>query len=522
MFVRTTVILSLLVLVKSSGRFPTFSKNENNGKDKIYKCNCNMWQCLQSKQLSCNSTEGCFAHFEREPHISEKYGCLYTYNPEKLNPRCIIVKKANSTTVMSAKICCHTDYCNMPSLIEKYFPKKESEPGENSELLELIFSIFGPIFALVLVLGALYFLQPYIRKAVLKEKKVVSTGECSGGSSWGGCVDPSSGSGSGLPLLVQRSVARQVDLLEIIGKGRYGEVWKGKWHGVYIAVKMFSSVDEQSWVRETQIYQTVMINHDNILSFIASDVATKDSTTRMWLMTHYHPNGSLYDFLNNNTVDAKIMISLAKSAISGITHLHTEINGLNAKPSIAHRDIKSKNILVKNDYTCAIADLGLAVILRKDQNQVDIDTSNNRVGTKRYMAPEVLDETMDPTWFDSYKRVDVYAFGLVLWELSMRTATSNVKAKEYQPPFYDMVPNDPSFEIMKEVVCVEKKRPLFPNEWNSDKLLNGTMAIIKECWSQNSAARLTSLRIDKKLSKLWMDCQSETPMSVVEQGVLAV
>lgn len=46
-----------------------------------------------------------------------------------------------------------------------------------------------------------------------------------------------------------------------------------------------------------------------------------------------------------------------------------------------------------------------------------------------------------------------------------------MKAKEYQPPFYDMVPNDPSFEIMKEVVCVEKKRPLFPNEWNSDKVL---------------------------------------------------
>jgi serine/threonine protein kinase len=222
-------------------------------------------------------------------------------------------------------------------------------------------------------------------------------------------------------VLVQRSVARQVALLEIIGKGRYGEVWKGKWHGGYIAVKMFSSVDEQSWVRETQIYQTVMINHPNVLSFIASDVATKDSTTRMWLITQYHPYGSLYDFLNNNTVDAEIMLSLARSAIAGIMHLHTEIIGMNAKPAIAHRDIKSKNILVKQDFTCAIADLGLAVIHDKAQNQVDIDTKNNRVGTKRYMAPEVLDETMNTTWFESYKRVDVYAFGLVLWELSRRT-----------------------------------------------------------------------------------------------------
>lgn len=313
------------------------------------------------------------------------------------------------------------------------FPAVESD--ESSETVELIFSIFGPVLALFFLLGLLYISRAYISKWLeKKETGIMSPGESSGGSSWDGCVDPSSGSGSGLPLLVQRSVARQVDLLEIIGKGRYGEVWKGKWHGGYIAVKMFSSVDEQSWVRETQIYQTVMLNHDNVLSFIASDVATKDCTTRMWLITQYHPNGSLYDFLNNNTVDAEIMLLLAKSAIAGITHLHTGIFGMNAKPGIAHRDIKSKNILVKQDYTCAIADLGLAVIHRKEQNQVDIDKKNNRVGTKRYMAPEVLDETMDTTWFDAYKRVDVYAFGLVLWELCRRTVTNGKPILEVSDP----------------------------------------------------------------------------------------
>lgn len=47
-----------------------------------------------------------------------------------------------------------------------------------------------------------------------------------------------------------------------------------------------------------------------------------------------------------------------------------------------------------------------------------------------------------------------------------------MKAKEYQPPFYDMVPHDPSFEVMKEVVCVQKKRPAFPNEWSDNKVCN--------------------------------------------------
>lgn len=80
-----------------------------------------------------------------------------------------------------------------------------------------------------------------------------------------------SGSGSGLPLLVQRSIARQITLDETIGKGRFGEVWRGRWRGENVAVKIFSSREERSWFREAEIYQTVMLRHDNILGFIAAD-----------------------------------------------------------------------------------------------------------------------------------------------------------------------------------------------------------------------------------------------------------
>lgn len=61
---------------------------------------------------------------------------------------------------------------------------------------------------------------------------------------------------------------------------------------------------------------------------------------------------------------------------------------LAGKPAIAHRDLKSKNILVKSNGTCAIGDLGLAVRHNVTTDTVDIPL-NNRVGTKRYMAPEV-------------------------------------------------------------------------------------------------------------------------------------
>ncbi|KAA3673359.1 uncharacterized protein DEA37_0011887 [Paragonimus westermani] len=58
-----------------------------------------------------------------------------------------------------------------------------------------------------------------------------------------------SGSGSGVALLVQRTVARQIQLEERIGEGRYGEVWRGVWQCDQVAAKIFSSRDERSWFR---------------------------------------------------------------------------------------------------------------------------------------------------------------------------------------------------------------------------------------------------------------------------------
>lgn len=54
-----------------------------------------------------------------------------------------------------------------------------------------------------------------------------------------------------------------------------------------------------------------------------------------------------------------------------------------------------------------------------DTNEVDIPP-NTRVGTKRYMAPEVLDESLNRNHFQSYIMADMYSFGLILWEVARR------------------------------------------------------------------------------------------------------
>lgn len=77
--------------------------------------------------------------------------------------------------------------------------------------------------------------------------------------------------GPALPLLMQRTLARQINLEELVGAGRYGSVHRGKWREDNVAVKIFSASDERSWFREIDIYQTVCLRHENILGYIAAD-----------------------------------------------------------------------------------------------------------------------------------------------------------------------------------------------------------------------------------------------------------
>ncbi|XP_047425596.1 bone morphogenetic protein receptor, type IBb [Mugil cephalus] len=308
-----------------------------------------------------------------------------------------------------------------------------------------------------------------------------------------------SGSGSGLPLMVQRTIAKQIQMVKQIGKGRYGEVWMGKWRGERVAVKVFFTTEEESWFRETEIYQTFLMRHDNILGFIAADIKGTGSWTQLYLITDYHENGSLYDYLKSNTLDVKALLKLAYSSISGLCHLHTEIYGTQGKPAIAHRDLKSKNILVKKNGSSCIADLGLAVKFNSNTNEVDIP-SNLRVGTKRYMPPEVLDETLKRCK-ESFILADMYSFGLIVWEMTRRCISGGI-VEEYQLPYHDLVPTDPSYEDMREVVCIKKQRPSFANRWSSDECLRQMGKLMSECWAHNPTCRLTALRVKKTLVKM--------------------
>ncbi|XP_030310137.1 activin receptor type-1C isoform X1 [Calypte anna] len=461
------------------------------------KCVC---QLCEHSNFTCQTEGACWA------------SVMLTNGREEVIKSCVSLPELNaqvfchSSKNITKTECCYTDFCNNITL---HLPVASEPPGRASlGPVVLLVTVAVPVcvLSLVAVLVACTCrgghcahrrAKPPNVEEPLSESNLVSSGKTLKDLIYDMTT---SGSGSGLPLLVQRTIARTIVLQEIVGKGRFGEVWRGKWCGEDVAVKIFSSRDERSWFREAEIYQTVMLRHENILGFIAADNKDNGTWTQLWLVSEYHEQGSLFDYLNRGTVTVQGMVRLALSVASGLAHLHMEIVGTQGKPAIAHRDLKSKNILVKRNESCAIADLGLAVKHDSVLNTIDIP-QNPRVGTRRYMAPEILDDVMNTSIFESFKRADIYSLGLVYWEIARRCSVGGI-TEEYQLPYYDVVPSDPSIEDMRRVVCEQKLRPNIPNQWQSCEALRAMGRVMRECWHGSGAARLTALRVKKTISQL--------------------
>ncbi|XP_053900159.1 activin receptor type-1 isoform X3 [Malaclemys terrapin pileata] len=402
------MILTVLLLLA----FPSPSLEDELNLNMVhYECVCEGMSCGNGDR--CRGQQ-CFASLSINDgtKVYQK-GCFQVYEQGKMTCK-------TPPSPDQAVECCQGYLCNM-NITAQLPTKGQTLQGEavgySMEMLVIV--ILAPVIVLI-IFSALAVL--IIRKIQQNHMERLNARDAEygtieglitsnvGDSTLADLLDHSctSGSGSGLPFLVQRTVARQITLLECVGKGRYGEVWRGQWQGENVAVKIFSSRDEKSWFRETELYNTVLLRHENIL--------------------------------------------------------------------------------------------GLAVMHSQSTNQLDVG-NNPRVGTKRYMAPEVLDETIQVDCFDSYKRVDIWAFGLVLWEVARRMVSNGI-VEDYKPPFYDVVPNDPSFEDMRKVVCVDQQRPNIPNRWFSDPTLTSLAKLMKECWYHNPSARLTALRIKKTLTKI--------------------
>ncbi|KAI8497192.1 Activin receptor type-2A [Branchiostoma belcheri] len=222
------------------------------------------------------------------------------------------------------------------------------------------------------------------------------------------------------------------------------------------------------------------------------------------------------------------MCHIAETMARGLAYLHDDVMGRNGE------DFKSKNVLLKQDLTVVVADFGLA--MKFDPGRSCGDT-HGQVGTRRYMAPEVLEGAinfnmssyqvsvelqklvgtrryMAPEVLegainfnrDAFLRIDMYAFGLVLWEIVSRCSAVDGPVDEYQLPFEEgMCPVDeyqlpfeeeigqhPTLEDMQEVVVHKKMRPQFRETWLKHQGLEILCETIEECWDHDAEARLSA------------------------------
>ena len=229
-----------------------------------------------------------------------------------------------------------------------------------------------------------------------------------------------------------------------IRRGRFGHVYRTQYENELVAVKIFSYQNRMSWENERSLFGMQSTKHRNIVDYVVSGSWGAGSQLRMFIVTPFYPLGSLNQFLARNTVSWEQACRVIHSVSSGLGHLHAESYSNTrditvAKYAVAHRDVKSANVLVRGENgDCVLADLGFALILDPSMDEKDManagQVSNThtrtlltmwavicvQVGTYRYMAPEVLDARVNLHNTQAFKQIDIYALSLVMWEVVWR------------------------------------------------------------------------------------------------------
>ncbi|XP_004704103.2 TGF-beta receptor type-2, partial [Echinops telfairi] len=298
-----------------------------------------------------------------------------------------------------------------------------------------------------------------------------------------------------------------IELDTLVGKGRFAEVYKAKLKQntseqfETVAVKIFPYEEFASWKTEKDIFSDINLKHENILQFLTAEERKTELGKQYWLITAFHAKGNLQEYLTRHVISWEDLRQLGSSLARGIAHLHSDHTPCGRpKMPIVHRDLKSSNILVKNDLTCCLCDFGLS--LRLDPTlSVDDLANSGQVGTARYMAPEVLESRMNLENVESFKQTDVYSMALVLWEMTSRCNAVG-EVKDYEPPFGSKVREHPCVESMKDNVLRDRGRPEIPSSWLSHQGIQMVCETLTECWDHDPEARLTAQCVAERFSEL--------------------
>jgi len=244
-------------------------------------------------------------------------------------------------------------------------------------------------------------------------------------------------------------------LEELIGSGSFGKVYRGRCRSKAVAVKILhkQQFDPQTLAAfRKEVYLMSKIYHPNVCLFMGACTIPGKCMIVTELVSKGNFEAMLHDEKTN--VPLWLRMRMARDAALGVNWLHE------STPTFIHRDLKSSNLLVDENFRVKICDFGLSCVKQRHQMLKDQTSAK---GTPLYMAPEVM------MFREFNESSDVYSFGIVLWEILTR-----------KEPFSQFR----ALDAFREAVCIRHERPPLPPD-----CLESLRKLIERCWDKDPSRR---------------------------------
>eukprot|EP01103_Thecamoeba_quadrilineata_P019864 TRINITY_DN8252_c0_g1_i1.p1 TRINITY_DN8252_c0_g1~~TRINITY_DN8252_c0_g1_i1.p1 ORF type:complete len:519 (+),score=105.47 TRINITY_DN8252_c0_g1_i1:39-1595(+) len=191
-----------------------------------------------------------------------------------------------------------------------------------------------------------------------------------------------------------------IELDKRIGGGSFGDVYCGKYFGTEVAIKKIKKEDKDDLLLRKYVKRELAVSrfsHPNLVGFIG----VADVSDFVYLVTEFVSGGNLRTRLKSNEdISWRTRIKASSDAAKGLAYLHAK--------GVIHRDIKSKNCLVDENWKVKVCDFGFARAYNKKRSHMSM------CGTEDWMAPEVIQGLP----YD--EKADVFSYGIVLCEILTR------------------------------------------------------------------------------------------------------